>query len=243
MFPYLSLLFLLFIPPYTNSPYPISQWPNIIIDIMIYSAKPYHFLAPIFHIFTIILIVLIITLKDKVTRLLNIYFGISFLVFGVFQNIGYIPEYGLAIYWTGIIACFIAAFFCFQEVFIKKSIYSPKNKIISTRYAWMIPFSIFSFWGPSQKIFDPNLFLTSSYGVSFCLTVPVFLTLLMLFYFPNTNMRVLRTISFMGFVMGILNFLRILVGNNFWISIVIHIPLVLISAYCFLISFKETKSN
>jgi len=71
----------------------------------------------------------------------------------------------------------------------------------------------------------------------FCPTTPLIIATLTLVY-PKVNKYVLRTTSFVGFIIGILNALSLLLmpGYTMW-NLILHTPLIFISAYGLLIPF------
>ena len=105
----------------------------------------------------------------------------------------------------------------------------------------MLPFVFLAFWSPINAglspDFNPLLLLTSSFGVMFCPTTPLIIAILTLIY-PKVNMYVFRTTSFVGLVIGLLNAMSFLLmpGYTLW-NLVLHTPLIFISAYGLLIPF------
>jgi len=78
--------------------------------------------------------------------------------------------------------------------------------------------------------FSPLLLLTSSgYGLTFCMTTPVFLSLLTLFY-PKVSEPAYKITAFTGIIYGLLNMQSLLSPHTQWMGI-LHIPLLLISIY------------
>jgi hypothetical protein len=74
------------------------------------------------------------------------------------------------------------------------------------------------------------LLLTSpDYGLTFCLTTPVFLFLLVLFY-PRVNTFAYRITAFNGLLYGLVNLTHFFTPERSWMG-VLHLPLLVISIY------------
>ena len=99
----------------------------------------------------------------------------------------------------------------------------------------VLPFAIISFWSPyhvKENVvlpdFNPILLLTSpDYGLTFCLTAPVFLYLLYIL-FPRVNMPVYRITAFNGLLYAVFNVAHWFNPDTHWMG-VLHVPLLIIS--------------
>lgn len=233
---YLLLLILYFIPPYTSKGYDPSETQYVVFEVLKHSLEPYEWLAPLFHTSTIVLIVCLLLLGDRMTRIFSAYVSVNFFFIAFAQGIAVTEKYGLGIL-VGCIICFsIVGIFWAWEAVVKKNNFTP-HKISLWKY-WVIPLALLAFWAPHKPDFNPVHLLTSYYGLAFCLTTPVILAILT-FYHPRVNIATLRVTSFMGILLGILNISGIFAGANVWISGVLHVPLLAISVYCLTLSLKK----
>ncbi len=236
---YIILIILnVLISPIASVAYPPQMTGDVIQKCLMTSIDPYIILAPVFHITTIVLVVLIWRFGERVNRILAAYIGVNYVFIAFAQMIGYTWEYGLVIIIGGLISYVILGFFWFWETVDPKNITMLK-KLPWWRY-WPIPLAILAFWAPispSQSMapdFNPLLLIMGEgYGLTFCMTTPVFLCLLTLFY-PKVNEPVLRINSFVGILYGLYNMPLIFVPYTFWMGF-LHIPLLSISIYAFIL--------
>jgi len=233
---YLLLIILYFIPPYTSKSYDYSETQNVVLEILKNSLEPYVWLSPFFHIATIVLVISLLFFGDRITRIFSVYVGTNFLFMAFAQNIAITEKYGLGILIGGIICFSIVGIFWIWEAIVKKNDFTPR-RIPIWKY-WAVPLIVLAFWAPHKPDFDPLYLLTSHYGLAFCLTTPVFLGILTL-YHPRINLSTLRITSFMGILLGILNISRVFMGGDVWISGILHLPLLVISIYSFILSLKR----
>jgi len=205
-----------------------------------HSLKPYEWLAPLFHISTIILVVCLLLLRDRMTRIFSAYVSANFFFIAFAQSIAVTEKYGLGIL-VGGVACFsTVGIFWVWETIAKKNNFTVQ-RIPLWKY-WVVPLALLAFWTPAKPDFNPLYLLTSYYGLAFCLTTPVILAILS-FYHPRVNISTLRVTSFMGTLLGILNISGIFMGADVWISGVLHVPLLAISVYCLILSLSTIVSG
>lgn len=82
--------------------------------------------------------------------------------------------------------------------------------------------------------FDPlYLLISPGYGLTFCMTTPIVLCLLTLFY-PRVNKPVYKINAFVGIIFGIYNMQFFFNPNTVWMG-VMHFPLLFISIYAFIL--------
>jgi len=104
---YVALAILMFIPLYTEKPYDPRQTSDVIKSLLMKVTDPYAAFAPIFHIGTIALVILMILLKEKSSRIFTGYFGINFLVIAFVNSIGTTEKYGRVVMTSTLILCLI----------------------------------------------------------------------------------------------------------------------------------------
>jgi hypothetical protein len=102
---------------------------------------------------------------------------------------------------------------------------------------WPLLLALFAFWFPVHPStllpdFNPVYLFTSGAGLSFCLSTPLFLSVLMLI-FPDVNRVLLASTAFIGLYMGVSNLVLewVIIPQYWWIG-VLHVPLVIVSGYC-----------
>lgn len=88
--------------------------------------------------------------------------------------------------------------------------------------------------------FNPLYFFTNMAGLAFCLMTPVYLGILTL-YHPRVNLATLRVTGLVGSIIGFYNILTnfIMFPELLWWNGVLHIPLITISIYGLVLSFKK----
>ena len=199
---------------------------------------------PLFKVIPIILVVGLILLGNRVSRLFSLYVGISYVLFAFLQNIAITDKYGFSMITGNVIGMLVVAVFWFGEVFFGENDFSPR-KIPAIRY-WVVPLAFLSFWFPinltsMRPDFNPAYLVNNSSGLTFCMMTTVYLAILALYY-PTVNIPTLRVTSLLGIVIGFWNLVTdfLVQPDLLWWMGVLHIPLVIISIYTFILSFRKT---
>lgn len=188
-----------------------------------------------------LLIVLIIVLRNKVSRLFAVYVALSYVLFAFGQSVAITDKYGVSICTiNALMFLVVAAFWAWEAVVLHNDFTATKRPI--WRY-WVVPLAFLAFWGPISRgrpDFNPVYLVTNGAGVAFCMMTPVYVGLLTL-YWPKVNLAALRVTSLVGFIVGLynvqVNFI-ISPGTRWWNG-VLHVPLLAISLYALIISFKK----
>jgi len=241
---YVILIVLSFIiPTYASKGYNYNETGKFMYDILSTVLSPYRFLQPVFHIATVIIIILVIVLKNKMTRIFNFYVALNYFLAVFLQNITLNPTYGFVILGSNMFMILLPAFFWLIEGVIKRNNFAEITKFIP-RY-WVVPLAILAFWFPIGSSllpsFDPILLLYSDFGLAVCLITPVFLALMSL-YHPNYNVATVRMTSFTGIFFAIYNMINPFTNIGlYWWLLVLHIPLLSISLYCFILTLKRKE--
>jgi hypothetical protein len=235
----LALLACTFFPTLATVPFAQQDSTLVIREVFMKTSVAYLWLSPIMHVITLILLVSLYRYGSKVGRIASAFFGSLFLFMAFSNHIAVTENYGLVVITGNLVSIFIVAMFWFWEV------YRPRNEYVFHRLPawryWVLPFVFLAFWSPIDAglnpDFNPLLLLTSSFGVMFCPTTPLIIAILTLIY-PKVNTYVLRTTSFVGFVIGLLNAMSFLLmpGYTIW-NLILHTPLIFISTYSLLIPF------
>ena len=224
----LLIVLAFFVPSYTTKFFDPAESAKLVIAVLsnalVYS-KP--ILLPIFKIVPIIVFGLLFKYRNKVSRLFSGYVIINFLIVTVFQNMAYTKEYGFAILIGNMIVSLIVAMAWLWETIMDKNSYEKVD--INKFKLLIIGLALLSYWYPINMEtlnpdFNPLYLLTSEAGLTFCMLVPIYLTVLILIY-PNVNYLTLKVTSLVGFIMGILNVVQFFVLNPFlfWF-VILHLP-------------------
>jgi hypothetical protein len=242
---YLLLLSPIFIRPYASQPYDPRQTMDVIIQAL---SKPlvYRFpiLFPIFKAVPVILIIGLFVFGNRMRRAFNLYAGILFLTLAIFQNAGQNEAYGLVVCTGNLILVLIVGLVWLWEVFAGQNDFELRKQPF-WRW-WPTPLAAFALLAPIDAItlapdFRLIRLLTSESGLTSCMIIAVILFVLTL-YFPTINLALLRIMSFVGIYFGIINVvIWFAVYPSGWWMGVLHIPLLTISVYAFVLGYKRTQ--
>ncbi|MCL4562439.1 MAG: hypothetical protein M1281_17730 [Chloroflexi bacterium] len=246
---YLLIVILSFLPSYTTLPLNPVDTPKLVIEVL---SRPLLHLTPtVFPIFKVIPILLflgILLVGDRLARIFDGYVALIILLCATLQNIAFTQSFGFALL-TGnlVIYCLLAVFWMWETVIQRNDLtYVPKP---AWKY-WVAPLAILAFWFPASLqggIPSPDFsmagLVANEAGVTFCMMLPVFLAILLL-RSMRMNLALLRVSGFIGSITGLLNvgmvFMNPLYG---WWMGVLHLPLLLISFYAFVISFLQKSEE
>ena len=229
------LLFLvpLFVPPYTSEPLAYDQVGELMGVVLREALKPYGWWAPVFHIITIFLVILVWKFNWKVSRYFYAYFALDSIFMAFAQNIVFTEKFGLVIIFSNLLQILIIG------ILFVPAIFRPRNDFVPSKLEkwrlWAAPLAILAFWAQmdalGQQDFSPMLLLTSAYGLAFCFTAPVLILILSL-YFPNVYKPAYRFLCIVGTYIGVLNLMGPLTIPEYpvWVTF-LHIPLLSISIY------------
>jgi hypothetical protein len=81
--------------------------------------------------------------------------------------------------------------------------------------------------------------LTNEAGLTYCMMTPVILAVLTL-YHPRVNPAVMRVSAFVGILFGLVNMIVwfFVFPSGWWMG-VLHVPLITIAAYGFILGLRE----
>ena len=234
---YLLFLILSFLPLYTERPYSYEHTQEVIISLLSISIVPFNRFGIIFHISTLVLVLLMIFIPKEFDCLFPFYVGLNYLVIAFTQSIGRTERYGLVVH-TGNLA--ISA--VLGVIWLGTSIRgNPRIHLEKIRWHHIVlfPLALLAFWSPYQikegmvfPDFNPLFLLTSpDYGFTLCFTTPVFLYLLMIFY-REINRFAIRATAFCGLLFALYNLTHWFQPESRWMG-VLHLPLLVISVFTF----------
>lgn len=240
------LLFILiqFIPTYTSKGYGWSESGAVVEEILSNAIVfNYTMFYPIFKVIPIVLVVLIILFRNRVTRLFSVYVAVNYVLFAFLQNIAYTEKYGFSVLTLNVVMCLIVAVFWFWEAAVQETDFTPLRQPL-WRY-WVVPPAFLAFWYPANPAtmmpdFNPFYLLTNTAGLAFCMMTPVYLAILLLYY-RRVNMATLRVTSLVGLIIGFYNmWVNFFINPKvLWWNGVLHIPLFTISLYALAFSLKR----
>lgn len=202
-------------------------------------------LYPVFKIIPVILVFALILLGNRISRIFSLYGGITYLLFAVLQSIAITDKYGFGVVTGNFILMILVAIFWFWEASVNKNNFTPQ-KLPVIRY-WVVPLAFLAFWGPinfesMQPDFSLVYLFTNAAGLAFCMMTPVYLGILTLYY-PKVNIATLRATSLLGVIIGFWNMVVsfLIKPDILWWNGVLHLPLVFISIYALILSFRKRQ--
>lgn len=195
-----------------------------------------------FQVLSLSILILLVILKNKMKLIFNIYVAASYVLFAFIQNIAVTEQYGLSIVTVNVVMFLFVAYVWVSEIFQSKNDYSFSN--IQWKYSWMILLSLFAYLcpiSPSGIDFNPLHFFYKNSATAFCLTTPLFLTIMTL-NIPKINVITYRITALIGIIIGLYNMLSFLNPHTLFLGI-LHIPLLAISLYCCILSYKINRNK
>lgn len=232
---YVLLLMIFFLPPYAEKPYAPQETPNVIRELLVATShpEPYTALAPLFHLATIALVALIAWRPARAGRVLAAYMGVNYLVIGWVQGQGVTATYGYVVQTANVVACALLG--TIWLIVASQNRLAISFEHFDWRHYALAPLALLAFWAPAAVIdgvvypdFNPMLLLTSpAYGLSYCLTTPVFLFLLIV-ALPDAPPLAYRITAFNALPYGLVNMTSFFDPASWWMG-VLHIPLLALS--------------
>ncbi|MCX7682341.1 MAG: hypothetical protein N2508_10355 [Anaerolineae bacterium] len=242
------LLFILcgtILPPVATRGYEPPQTGEVIMHLLSHSFFASGALStwyPVFKVAPIALIVALAVLGNRVGRIFAIYGGINYLLSTFLQGIAITDEYGLGIVTSNFITILIVALLWLWEGWVGQNDFTPQKRPL-LRY-WVVPLALLAFWYPvnletMRPDFNPAYLFTNPAGLAFCTMTPAYLGMLTLYY-PRVNIATLRVTSLTGTIIGFWNIIVnfVMKPQLLWWNGVLHLPLVFISIYALVLSFR-----
>jgi hypothetical protein len=242
---YLLLLLLFFFPTYAQRNYDPRQSTELIGQVL--SAPliaTFPVLNPIAKIIPVALITGLLMYGNKVRRAFNVYVALLYLVLSLFQTMALTESYGLVILTGNMVLVLVVALVWIWEVAVEMNDFAPRKRPLWIW--WVAPAALLPFLAPiNTGTLSPDFglagLLVNEAGLTYCMMTPVILAVLILFH-PTINLTVLRISSFTGMLFGAVNMIMwfVLEPWGWWMG-VLHIPMVVLSLYAFVISHQKTK--
>jgi hypothetical protein len=244
---YLLLLLLFFIPSYSSKSYDPRQSTDLIGQVLsaplIYA---FPVLMPIAKIITVALIVGVLWVGNKMRRAFNVYVAVLYLALAFLQTTAVTNTHGLVIICGNLVLVLIVALGWVWEVVAGRNDFGTRKRPL-WRW-WVAPLAVVSLLAPvDASTMSPDFslvrLLTNEAGLTFCMMTPVVLAVLTL-YDPTTNRTVLRISSFAGILLGAVNMIVWFVVEPWgWWMGVLHLPLVAISVYAFVLAHAKADGS
>ncbi len=239
----IGLVIISFLPSYTEFPYNPRNSQDVIFSILMISTRPYYNWGWLFHIATLLLVLLILWKPDKAGKVLAGYMGINYLVIAAIQPHAVTEKYGFSLQ-TGAMVGTAVVGIIFLVAMVRNSLRLSLKNIPWWRYL-LLPLALLAFWSPVKAIggavyadFDPRLLLTSvDYGLTYCFVTPMFLFLLILFSNNHTGLT-FRITAFNALLYGLFNLVHWFNPSTVWMGFM-HLPLLILSVVALFLPYLE----
>jgi len=242
---YLLLLLPFFIPPYASRSYDPRETMGLtqqaLSHPLIYTIPT---LMPIAKAIPVVLIAGVMAWGNRVRRAFNGYVALLYVALACFQNTARTDTYGLVIILSNLALFLVVALLWGWEVIAERNDFEPRQQPLWKW--WVAPLALLAFLAPidtntMSPDFSPMRLLTNESGLTYCMMTPVILAVLTL-YHPTVNLAVLRISSFVGMIIGVMNMLMwfVVIPSGWWMG-VLHIPLLTISVYAFVLARRPCR--
>ena len=193
----------------------------------------------LFQSVSLLFLVLLLVFRNRVRTLFNAYVAVSYLAFAFIQNVAVTEQYGFSVVTVNLAMFLFVAYVWIREALRPQGRYSFGN--LRWKYAWMVVLALFAYWCPftlrGAADLNPLHFFTHNTATAFCLTTPLFLTVLTL-NLPEVNVVTYRITAVVGFIIGCYNMANFFSPGTAWLGF-LHLPLLLISLYCAILSYRH----
>ncbi len=242
---YFLLVFIAFLPLYTERPYDPRQTQQVIFEIISRAALPYAAWGWVFHVVTLAVIALAVWNPQAGGRAIAAYFGLNYLVIAFAQTRAQTPAYGYAVHIGAMVVDILLALLWLWVAWQNRLRLSFQD---APRWRWvLLPFALLVFWSPltiegttATPNFNPLLLLTSpDYGLAYCFLTPVFLFLLILAW-PNVDGFAFRVTAFNGLLYGLFNLSHWAAPERIWLG-VMHLPLLVMPITALWLAHKRPE--
>ncbi len=242
---FLVLLIIFFLPPLTEVPFD-SRYTNRVVVEVLQNPFIYKFeiLYGLIKVIFLVLVTCLISSKFRVERAFNYFVVILLIGIALFQNSAITSSYGIAVLPGNLILMAIIAIFWFNQIHTAEGT-KIKNRIGYSKY-WLIGLALLAYWFPVDATgkypnFTLNELLFNESMVTGCMLMPVILVVAIL-YFNKINLTTLKVTGFIGLLFGVINMIVwFILNRELWWMGVLHLPLLVISFYVFIMAGKELK--
>ena len=235
--------------PYASKGYSWHEMWDVIKEVVAYKAIIYKLVdlawpSALIHLLALALIAAVAVWGEKAAKAFDVYVFIIYLMIAVGQGIGFSEHYGLIILIGNIALTLLVAFSWGWECIVNRNKF--RKEYFAPKRLWLVPLAAWAYWAPPEPFkLDPQCLLVGYFGVSYCFTTPVILTLMALYY-PDINKPVMRLTAFLGLLFGLYNIVPPLVflalgtylPEAIWRGTILHLPLLITSLYALTITIK-----
>uniref|UniRef100_A0A7V3YG66 Uncharacterized protein n=1 Tax=Candidatus Caldatribacterium californiense TaxID=1454726 RepID=A0A7V3YG66_9BACT len=243
---YLAILCIQFLPPYTTrgtTSFNSQEMNRLVGDILSHAfVLSWVNLSPLFKVLPLAFLVLLVYVPRS-RPFFSLFAALHYLVLAFFQNMAFLEDRGLAILTNNVVMITLVALSFLVEVFVRKNMFAFRR--VNWKKGFLIGMAAFAFLYPVDPVsFRPDFHMkhlfTNAAGLTFCMMTPLYLTVL-LFTYPEVNLVTLRVTGLVGTIIGLYNlsFNFFFDLPKFWWNGILHIPLLLISLYAFVLSFQH----
>ena len=247
----LFLVAFILLPPYASKGYSMEETGAVIFEALanpvIYRLVDAVWPSALLHLLAVVIIAAIAVWGGRAVRAFDVYVFGTYLMIAVGQGTAITERYGLVVITGNVLLMLLVASSWAWECLVVRNKF--RKKFFRPERLWLAPFTIWAFWSPIHPFsLDPRYLLVGYFGVTYCFTTPVILSLMALYY-PDVNKPAMRLTAFLGLIFGLMNVLSPLFMWSvevFWVGTVLHIPLLVTCAYVLALSVtrerKEQKS-
>lgn len=244
---YIVLLLLFFLPTYSSVSFDQRETPMVIQQVLkdplVYS---YPLLMPISKVITALLVLAVFTFGNRARRVFNIYITLIYIGLALFQTSAFTEDYGFVVLSGNLVLVFVLALGWGVETLVERNDFSKRH--ISFWKWWVAPMALLAFLAPvgSDSLApDFNLLgmLRNPACLTYCMFTPIVIAIMTLFH-PTVNRPLLRLMSFVGVIFGLVNVITwfIISPSGWWMGI-LHMPLLLISVYGYVLSLDKFSTG
>jgi hypothetical protein len=244
---YIVLLLLFFLPMYTTAPFDQRATPlviqQVLKDPLIYRSP---LLMPLTKAVTALLLMAVFIFGNRARRVFNIYMTLIYFGLAMFQTSAITEDYGFVIISGNLVLVFVLALGWVVESLVERNDFS-KRRIPFWKW-WVAPLALLAYFAPvaSDAIApDFNLLgmLSNPACLTYCMLTPIAIAIMTLFH-PTVDLPLLRLMSFVGIIFGLVNIITwfVISPEGWWMGI-LHLPLLLISVYGFVLSLNRFSSG
>ncbi len=236
---YLVLLLLFFIPSQASRDFDPRESMDLIGQVLsnplIYA---FPVLMPMAKAIPAVLIGGVMVFGNRMRRAFNVYVALLYIALAIFQTTAITDRYGLVVITGNLALVLVVGIVWVWEVMVERNDFAPRKRKLWKW--WVAPVAAAALLAPvnaSTMTPDFNLvrLLSNEAGLTYCMMTPVVLAVLTLFH-PTVNRAVLRVSSFAGMLLGAVNMIVWFGVERWgWWMGVMHIPLVVISIYGFVL--------
>ena len=236
-------------PPYASRGYSWPEIPDVIGEGLshaaIYELVRLAWPAALLHVLALAVIAAVVLWGERAAPAFDLWAFATYLAIAVGQSTGISERYGLVVLTGNMVMALLVAFSWAWECAVGRNRF--RREYLAKRRLWLVPLAAWAYWSPVEPFqLDPCYLLLGYFGVAYCLTTPVVLTLMALYY-PDVNVPAMRLTAFLGLIFGVINVARPLTAGPtptaIWEGTILHLPLLITSAYALGITIRAPRKR